>query len=136
MGLLPLIVACLLNNTTMEEIRAGIILTKDNRFLLVQNKLTGKWSFTKGHAEAQDINLLETAQREVKEESGYLESIHYNINTEPPAFIGRTTYWFGTVTTDEAPTLQRHEQSGVGWFSRGEIRHLKKNYDVKAWLSY
>jgi 8-oxo-dGTP pyrophosphatase MutT (NUDIX family) len=136
MGLLPLIVACLLNNTTMEEIRAGIILKKDDRYLLVQNNLTGKWSFTKGHAETQDINLLETAQREVKEESGYMESIHYQIDSGPE-FIGRTTYWFGTVHSGASPVLNPSgEQSGAGWFSRGEIRHLKKNYDVKAWLSY
>jgi 8-oxo-dGTP pyrophosphatase MutT (NUDIX family) len=133
MVLLPLIIATLLHSTT-EEVRAGIILKKEDRYLLVQSKFTGKWSFTKGHTETHDINLLETAQREVKEEAGYLELEHYTIDSGPD-FIGRTHYWYGTVTTEASPAMRLDEQSGIGWFTKKEIKSLKKNQDVKAWLS-
>lgn len=119
-----------------EVARAGIILldTK-SRILLVQSKRTGKWGFTKGHEETFDINLLETATREVKEESGYLEWIHYKI-TSGPIYLRCRPYWTAVLNTNEPPQLNRGEKdhSGIGWFTIKQIRHLKLNEDVKLWL--
>ena len=121
-------------NITFQPERAGIILYRDNQYLLVQNRNTSKWSFTKGHSEPFDVNLLETATREVKEESGYLESEHYTIRAGPYEY-GRSMYWYGEVyTTAPHPTLKKDEHFGIGWFTRPEIQLLRTNKDIRVWL--
>jgi 8-oxo-dGTP pyrophosphatase MutT (NUDIX family) len=119
-----------------EEPRAGIILydATQTRILLVQSRFTGKWGFTKGHAETWDINSLETATRELKEEAGYLEAIHYKI-IDGPIYLRCRPYWTAILRTDETPTLNRAEQSGIGWFRLHEISKLKRNEDVKLYLA-
>jgi 8-oxo-dGTP pyrophosphatase MutT (NUDIX family) len=119
-----------------DEPRAGIILydATKSRILLVQSRFTGKWGFTKGHAETWDIDPLETAMREVKEEAGYLEVIHYKI-TEGPVYLRNRPYWTAVLRSDETPTLNRAEQSGIGWFRLKEINRLKLNEDVKLYLA-
>jgi len=134
MGLLLLIAAVLFQSTISEETRAGVILQSADRYLLVQSLFTGKWSFTKGHAEPHDINLLETATREVKEETGFLETIHYTIDSGPYE-IGRSTYWMGTIKGNHTPTLKQDEHTGVGLFTKKEIRALKTNKDIRSWLN-
>ena len=119
-----------------DEARAGIILydASQSRILLVQSRFTGKWGFTKGHAELWDINPLETAMRELKEEAGYLEIIHYQI-TEGPINLRCRPYWIATLRSDETPILNRAEQSGIGWFRLKEINRLKLNEDVRLYLA-
>jgi 8-oxo-dGTP pyrophosphatase MutT (NUDIX family) len=133
MGLLLLIAAVLFQSTISEETRAGVILQSTDRYLLVQSRFTGKWSFTKGHAESHDINLLETATREVKEETGFLETLHYTIDSGPYE-IGRSTYWMGTIKGNHTPTLKQDEHTGMGLFTKKEIRALKTNKDIRSWL--
>ena len=131
--MLLLIAAVLFQSTISEETRAGVILQSADRYLLVQSRFTGKWSFTKGHAEPHDINLLETATREVKEETGFLETIHYTIDSGPYE-IGRSTYWMGTIKGNHTPTLKQDEHTGMGLFTKKEIRALKTNKDIRSWL--
>jgi 8-oxo-dGTP pyrophosphatase MutT (NUDIX family) len=133
MGLLLLIATVLSQTNMSEETRAGVILQSADRYLLVQSRFTGKWSFTKGHAEPHDINLLETATREVKEETGFLETIHYTIDSGPYE-IGRSTYWMGTINGNHTPTLKQDEHTGAGLFTKKEIRALKTNKDIRSWL--
>jgi len=118
------------------EARAGIILydATQSRILLVQSRFTGKWGFTKGHAELWDINPLETAMRELKEEAGYLEVIHYKIR-DGPIYLRCRPYWTAVLRSDETPILNRAEQSGIGWFRLKEINRLKLNEDVKLYLA-
>ena len=131
--MLLLIAAVLFQSTVSEETRAGVILQSADRYLLVQSRFTGKWSFTKGHAEPWDINLLETATREVKEETGFLETIHYTIDSGPYE-IGRSTYWMGTINGNHTPTLKQDEHTGAGLFTKKEIRALATNKDIRCWL--
>jgi len=114
--------------------RAGIILNYKDRYLLVQNKFSFRWSFTKGHVEPFDVDLLETAQREVKEESGYLETIHYTIDDTEPCMYGKSTYWTGTVINADPPKLKEDEHLGFGWFTKDEMRKLKTTTDISEWL--
>ena len=132
--MLLLIATALLQANQSEEVRAGVILQSADRYLLVQSRFTGKWSFTKGHAEPWDINLLETATREVKEETGFLETIHYTIDSGPYE-IGRSTYWMGTINGNHTPTLKQDEHTGAGLFTKKEIRALATNKDIRCWLN-
>lgn len=134
--ILTAIILLLLGSTSSQETneRAGIILNYKDRYLLVQNKFSFRWSFTKGHVEPFDIDLLETAQREVKEESGYLETIHYTIDDTEPRMYGKSTYWTGTVICPDPPKLKEDEHLGFGWFTKEEMRKLKTTTDISDWL--
>jgi len=129
------IILLLIGSASSQEFeRAGIILNYKDRYLLVQNKFSFRWSFTKGHVEPFDVNLLETAQREVKEESGYLETIHYTIDDTEPRMYGKSTYWTGTVINADPPKLKEDEHLGFGWFTKEEMRKLKTTSDISEWL--
>ena len=132
----PTIILLLIGSISSQETneRAGIILNYKDRYLLVQNKFSFRWSFTKGHVEPFDIDLLETAQREVKEESGYLETIHYTIDNTEPRMYGKSTYWTGTVICPDPPKLKEDEHLGFGWFTKEEMRKLKTTTDISDWL--
>ena len=134
--ILTTIILLLLGSASSQETneRAGIILNYKDRYLLVQNKFSFRWSFTKGHVEPFDIDLLETAQREVKEESGYLETIHYTIDDTEPRMYGKSTYWTGTVIHADPPKLKEDEHLGFGWFTKDEMRKLKTTMDISEWL--
>jgi 8-oxo-dGTP pyrophosphatase MutT (NUDIX family) len=121
-----------------DERRAGIILFDRtmSRILLVQSKRTGKWGFTKGHAEMCDVSMLETAVREVEEESGYVEGVDYNLIS--PIHLRDRPYWTAVLHSDELPKLNNNEHekdhSGIGWFTMRQIGYLKLNKDVTLWL--
>ena len=131
----PTIILLLIGSTLAQDgERAGIILNYKDRYLLVQNKLSFRWSFTKGHVEPFDVDLLETAQREVKEESGYLEHKQYTIDDTEPRMYGKSTYWTATVICPDPPKLKEDEHLGFGWFTKDEMRKLKTTTDISDWL--
>ena len=131
----PTIILLLIGSVFAQDTeRAGIILNYKDRYLLVQNKLSFRWSFTKGHVEPFDVDLLETAQREVKEESGYLEHEQYTIDDTEPKVYGKSTYWTGTVICPDPPKLKEDEHLGFGWFTKDEMRKLKTTTDISEWL--
>jgi len=124
-----------------DERRAGIIVFDRtmSRILLVQSKRTGKWGFTKGHTEMCDVTMLETAVREVEEESGYIEGVHYNlIGMHDPIYLRDRPYWKAVLHSDELPKLNNNEHekdhSGIGWFTIRQMSNLKLNKDVRIWL--
>lgn len=71
-----------------------ILLTPDFRVLLVQDAKTQKWGFPKGHREEYDTDDLQTAIREVLEETGIPSSSY--IIQEPGFRItkGSSSYIF------------------------------------------
>lgn len=79
----------------MSYAGAGLILiTPDFRVLLVQDAKTHKWGFPKGHREEIDMDDLQTAIREVKEETGITPD-QYTVHE--PAFRitkGSSSYLF------------------------------------------
>jgi 8-oxo-dGTP pyrophosphatase MutT (NUDIX family) len=57
-------------NPSTPDLSAGCIILREDKVLLVLNKLSNKWGFPKGHADAADKFLYRTALRELKEETG------------------------------------------------------------------
>lgn len=71
-----------------------ILLTPDFRVLLVQDAKTQKWGFPKGHRETFDENDVQTAIREVQEETGILP---FSYTLQEPGFRitkGSSSYIF------------------------------------------
>jgi 8-oxo-dGTP pyrophosphatase MutT (NUDIX family) len=123
---------------------AGILLkTKEEKYLLVQEaKAPNKWGFPKGHVETIDTTSLDTAMRELQEETGLLPH-SYNIVRGPFQILtGSDFYWFyeavlcpgqeGTVAVQD-PT----ETAAIQWVSKEDLIHppfwLHPNKYLDAW---
>lgn len=113
---------------------AGVILFKDSSLLLVQNRLTGRWSFPKGHREPSDTTWRQTAIREVFEESGYLLDVDYTLSENATEW-GNRLYWQGRVVSEKTPQLLESEHSSVAWFplNKKQPLQLRLGNDVRAW---
>lgn len=111
-----------------ERSAAGFILAcrtaKDTRYLLLKNALHGTWGFAKGHSEKGE-SLLETALREVAEETGLRDfsvvpdfEFHDRYEVKTPkrgAYLKNVTYFLALVP--RAAHVQSAEHSDSGWFS-------------------
>lgn len=84
--------------------------------LFVQNRITKKWSFPKGHREDFDESYYDTAIREVFEETGYRLYEDYKICDNGWTVWGERPYWTGLMITDKPPRLLEAEHGAVTWF--------------------
>ena len=96
------------------------------RYLLVQGRYSGKWSFPKGHSyEGEDP--LTCAKREIAEETGQ------DILPEPVEYtrIGYGNYYVFICHTMFAPSPRdTGEIMGAEWVTLSEMAHLSLNVDV------
>lgn len=108
----------------------GIIPIKENKIFLVEHKKKQPfWSFPKGHKENNETNL-ETAERELKEETGLqLKKILFNNQTFKTNYIFKhksgkwvektVEYWVAEVCGDIH--LQKSEIQNGSWFNFSEV---------------
>ena len=114
-----------------DKVYGGIIQSANNRFLLVRGRLSGKWSFPKGHIEPGET-ALECVCREIREETGY------NILPKPLRCVplhGGTYYLFWMPVEPDPIPRDTNEITEAGWFSRDEIRTMKTNVGVSSFFS-
>ncbi len=123
---------------------AGFILfTPDFRVLLVQDAKSKKWGFPKGHREDTDASDIETAQREVLEETG-IAPTSYTIYDHPFRVIrGSSSYIFRYAilkTTEFLGQIQnRHEIAAMQWVSLVQFymnpECVNGNKYMRTWIS-
>ena len=94
-----------------------ILLTPDLKVLIVQDAKTGKWGFPKGHREAQDNGDLETACRELLEETGIRPE---SFKLYDPSFRitrGSSSYLFryGIIPREEGAVQNICEITQLAW---------------------
>jgi len=121
---------------TAEAFRgAGVQIMDGKEVLLVQNLGSGNWGFPEGHREPQDVTWRDTAVREVEEETGLRETIHYSICAEDPDILGRRPYW--TVVAHARGPLRRNvsEHRAVRWVPVTRLRDFDLNYDLSHWVA-
>jgi len=104
-----------------------------NNVLLVQNLGSARWGFPKGHREPQDNSWRDTAVREVEEETGLRENIHYTICSEEPDLRGRRPYWTATATRIGPLRRNISEHRAVEWVPINSLKHHSMNYDLSDW---
>ncbi len=125
----------------MNYTGAGFILfTPDFRVLLVQDARTKKWGFPKGHREESDESDIQTAQREMMEETG-IPPAAYTIYDHPFRIIrGSSSYIFRYAmlnSTDYLGSIQcPKEIGGLQWMSLVQffLQPLDGNKYLRTWI--
>lgn len=88
------------------------------RFLLIKHKQGGHWSFPKGHVEKNETER-QTAQREVKEETGVtiqiLDGFREQVNYSPRPGISKDVVYFLGYAEDTRTRRQESEISELCW---------------------
>ncbi|AYV80311.1 MAG: nUDIX hydrolase, partial [Gaeavirus sp.] len=111
----------------------GIIkCSSTGRYLLVQGRSTGKWSFPKGHIEPNETPH-DCAKREIYEETGLTIN-----NIQNKKLIRLSSYSYYSITLNkEYPTKQidTNEILDIKWFLPEETIELDKNKDVYTFFS-
>lgn len=119
------------------ETTAGAVVYRKNaqgiEYLLLQSTNEGNfWGFPKGHVEGNET-LLETAQREIREETSLVLSIDtsFSVYTEydlPNGNRKHMTLYTAELPEDEDLHLQAEEIKNVGWFDYQDARQ-RLTYD-------
>jgi 8-oxo-dGTP pyrophosphatase MutT (NUDIX family) len=109
-----------------RKVYGSIVITSDNKILLVKGRSSQKWSFPKGHMEGKETSL-QCAIRELQEETGLC------IASEPIAFkkYSAAGYFIYSVN-NEARLFPKdtREVEEADWFTFEEVSKLNKNVDV------
>lgn len=110
----------------VEEKSCGVILyrnTDSGREYLILHYPGGHWDFPKGHVEEFDDHEMETAHRELEEETsikdisfidGYREPMYYEFNRGRKELVKKTVVYFVAEAHEDAVTLS-HEHKGYDW---------------------
>ena len=128
----------------MNYTGAGFILmTPDFRVLLVQDAKSKKWGFPKGHREETDASDIETAQREVQEETG-IAPTSYTIYEHPFRVIrGSASYIFRYAimnSTEYLGSIQNSKEiAGMQWVSMVQFylnpECVEGNKYLRTWIA-
>ena len=126
----------------VKEVSAGaVVFTKDHEqllFLMIQNKNGNHYSFPKGHVE-QNESIIDTAKREVLEETGILfeivsdkmETITYLM----PNGIYKDVYYFLGEAQNQKITTQQSEVLHAGWYNYEQVlTYLTYDNDKKIFV--
>ena len=115
-----------------QKVSGIILISKNNRILLVKGRKKNKWSFPKGHLKSNET-IHQCALRECFEETGIsLKDFNcdgYKKLTAGEYFIYKDVDEFNTYVQDS------HEICDVGWFDVESMMDLRTNIDVSAFLN-
>jgi 8-oxo-dGTP pyrophosphatase MutT (NUDIX family) len=108
---------------------AGLIITKGDRVLVVQDKNTKKWSFPKGAPDAVDTHdPKKTAIRETYEEAGLIPEMDYRFDSIPSQrFPYDGLYYFAIATASAVPKVNDDEGCDVRWYTRTDLKTIWSN---------
>jgi 8-oxo-dGTP pyrophosphatase MutT (NUDIX family) len=111
----------------------GVVLISDNdRVLVVKGSRTGKYSFPKGHINAFE-NVRDCAKREFREETGLNCDNYKELGYQHLSAGG---YYFYHSPSEDVPTLdeQQTEIESVQWMTVDDLRSQNVNVDVSVFL--
>lgn len=101
-----------------KEKSCGCIIFKDDKVLLIYEKIAKYWGFPKGHMEGSETEL-ETAKREVKEEVGLDVEINekkrYEMDYITDKGTDKTIVLYVATPKSDKITLQESEIDGAQW---------------------
>ncbi len=106
---------------------AGVVIKKDGKYLLVQEKQPkayGLWNFPAGRVDVGDT-IEETAVKEAKEETGYDVELVKEIDIFQESAIESSKHAFEAKIMGGELKFPEDEILDAGWFTFEEIRGMK-----------
>ena len=133
MGLNDSEIDALSNIFGKQETSAGAVTFHGNN-VLVEHMKMGHYSMPKGHVEECDLNLEETAIREIREETGLdatiLDGFHKESVFSPRPGAIKRVHWFVATVDDEKTIVQPEEVSEIYFLSPADaLRVLTHDSD-------
>lgn len=116
---------------TDTEIRAGVVIKRDGKYLLIQEKggpHPGQWSIPIGRIK-QGHSPEETAIREAKEEAGFEVQLIRKIQ------IDYEYYFYEARITGGSGKFDKNDVIQTRWYTLDEIKELEKAGDLRdSWV--
>lgn len=112
--------------TIKADVVAGVVLKKDGKYLLVQEKkkARGLWNFPAGRVDAGE-SFEETAIREAKEESGYDVELIREIDVFQSTPTDAVKHAFEAKIIGGELNFPEDELLDAKWFTFEEIKEMK-----------
>jgi 8-oxo-dGTP pyrophosphatase MutT (NUDIX family) len=106
----------------------------DRAVLLVRDSRNHKWGFPKGRWEVTDHDLLETAMRETREETGFEHEKHYVLGKKARA-CANTQLVLAHALTPDLPLTCCEEQhvAEIAWMPVDSVGRLHGNLPLRLW---
>jgi 8-oxo-dGTP pyrophosphatase MutT (NUDIX family) len=114
---------------TTKLVYGTIIVSPNNKILLIKGRKSGKWSFPKGHAE-QNETELECALRETYEETGL--KLHNNFKKRIQLSTG--VYFLYYISQRECKPIDTAEVIDIAWISSNSMKQIQVNVDINTFL--
>ena len=115
-----------------RKVYGCILVSPNDKILLVKGRLSGKWSLPKGHMEGRE-NDLQCALRELFEETGITPDVKYSYFKK----FAAGGYFIYFMESEPVPKIQcNHEISEVAWYSVPDIRKLNCNLDLNCFFRW
>jgi 8-oxo-dGTP pyrophosphatase MutT (NUDIX family) len=113
-----------------KQVYGCILVSPYRKYLLVQGRSSGKWSFPKGHP-YENETPLECARRELYEETGLNVPVNYSDSYQ----LSTGVYYLYNVRSEIlCETLDPNEIINISWFSVSQMKKIKVNIDVNTFL--
>lgn len=114
------------------KVYGTILLSSENKILLVCGRRSGKWSFPKGHPNKNESHDS-CARRETHEETGILISDTFDEHLR----LSTGKYFIHKLNGQpEGVPLDKNEVVDIGWWTIHQIQRLNVNIDVSYFLKY
>lgn len=113
-----------------NQVYGCILVSPNKRYLLVQGRKSGKWSFPKGHPNDNEMPL-ECAKRELLEETGLRAPFMYSYSYQLATGV---YFLYKTCEENICETLDPDEIQGIIWASLSEMKKMNVNIDVNTFL--
>ena len=121
-----------------QEISAGAVVFHENK-VLVEHMRLGHYSMPKGHREPTDEDLVATAHREIKEETGLNADIDTRFRAEtvysPRPGVIKRVVWFIADVDNEATIVQPEEVEACYFLSPADALRVLTHDDDRRVLT-
>ena len=112
-----------------DQVYGSILISDNQRILLIKGRNSGKWSFPKGHSR-QGETELEAASRETYEETGIFPPLQF----DKIIHLATGTYFVYSCNECTPVPLDTKEVVQAKWMDLQEIKTLSVNVDVNTFL--
>lgn len=115
-----------------RKVYGCILVSPNDKILLVKGRLSGKWSLPKGHMEGRE-NDLQCALRELYEETGIRPDVKYSYFKK----FAAGGYFIYFMESEPMPQIRPNQEiMEVAWFAAADIRKLNCNLDLNCFFRW